>query len=121
MSEKLGTENLDRGLLLGADLANAIDGVTKDGFQPIDLFALLGPAAQLQPVLKSGPAMKAELDDYSLEERAASRAKLMDRLKVGGASEAQIDKVAADIIDALAGIYTMVGSIQDLRSVASKK
>jgi len=119
MSEKLGTENLERGVLLAVDFANKIDEATDDGFQPVDLLAIAGPAMQVQGVLKTGPEMKAELDDFSMEERTGMKTKIKDQLQVGDAKEELVDDVVSDAADWLAASYKLQKSIRALRSVAS--
>mgnify|MGYP003464463714 CR=1 FL=1 len=108
MAEQLGIENMKKVIRFGSRIGKKISGLVKDDADTLAYLGLIPYLAEIPEIVASAPDLKAELNDYSLEERAEIRNVVTEEFE--GAVEAEIEEVVQNSLDVAAAIYTLAGS-----------
>lgn len=101
----LGTENLERGIMLGVDFFNQTAEALEGGFQTIEIFKFIDELTRLPEVIKTKQEMIDELNDMDSTERQNIIQKIKDKLNVTP-EDAEVKALA--VIDWLFATYSGV-------------
>lgn len=104
----LGTDKLQSAVKLGIALFNQAKEATGDGFQVMDIFSFVDELTQLPGIINSAEAMKQELNDLDLNERAEILQLVKDGLQI---DDAKAEDVVVAILDMIFALYKGVSII----------
>jgi hypothetical protein len=112
---KLGVDNLKKVLVAVLHLANKIDSITQDGFQPVsDLVALVPNLVDGVSIIKNGKDALAEFKELDVLEKQ----EVLDFVKV----EFDLaDDVLEDVVESALGVIKSVSELVVKIKVALKK
>jgi len=107
----MGTESLKKVLAAVLHLANKIDAVTQDGFQPLsDLVALLPNLVDGVVLIKEGKEAWLEFQDLDDEERADVDAFIQAEFDI---ADEKLEEVIESALDAIVAVADVIDKVKD--------